>query len=114
MSGEGIDRDAILAEHGLDEVKWSSIEDHWQGVLSAAMDGDLDTHGIPDVLARYSAACARAQEERSSSVLSLDDFAEATRRISRSGDVQQTLTDMGLSLPQFLAANLHWTKRMLD
>ena len=115
MSGEGIDRDAILAEHGLDEVKWSMIEDHWQAVLSAAMDVDVDVHGIPEVLSRYSAACARAQqEERSSSVLSIDHFAEVTRRISRSHDVQKTLTDMGLTLQQFLNANLHWTKRMLE
>jgi hypothetical protein len=114
LSGEEVDRDAILAEHGLDELKWSMIEDHWQAVLSAAMDLDVETHGVPEVVSRYSAAYARAQEERSSSVLSIDHFAEATRRISRSHDVQKTLGEMGLTLPQFLKANLHWTKRMLE
>ena len=114
LSGEDVDRDAILAERGLDEAQWSLIEDHWQSVLSAAMDVDVEVHGIPEVLARYSAAYARAQEERSSTELSIDHFAEATRRISRSHDVQKTLAEMGLTLPQFLKANLHWTKRMLE
>ena len=114
LSGADVDREGILAKHGLDEVKWSLLEDHWQAVLSAAMDLDVETHGVPEVLSRYSAAYARAQEERSSAVLSIDHFAEATRRISRSRDVQQTLADMGLTLQQFLAANLHWTKRMLE
>src|SRR5438067_7421456 len=114
LSEEGVDRDALLAEHGLDELRWSMIEDHWQAVLSTAMDLDVETHGIPEIISRYSAASARAQEERASSVLSIDHFAEATRRISRSHDVQKTLTDMGLTLSQFLKANLHWTKRMLE
>lgn len=114
LSGEGIDRDAILAEHGLDEMSWSLIEDHWQSVLSVAMDVDVEQHGVPEILSRYSAAYARAQEERSSAVLSIDLFAEATRRISHSRDVPRTLADMGLTLPQFLQANLHWTKRMLE
>jgi hypothetical protein len=115
LSGEDVDRDAILAQHGLDELRWSMIEDHWQALLSAAMDVDVEIHGVPEILSRYSAAYARAQEEdRPSSVLSIDHFAEATRRISRSHDVQKTLTEMGLTLPQFLKANLHWTKRMLE
>ena len=115
LSEEGVDRDALLAEHGLDEASWSLVEDHWQAVLSAAMDVDIEeVGGVPDVLSRYSAAYARAQEERSSSVLSIDHFAEATRRISRSHDVPKTLAEMGLTLPQFLKANLHWTKRMLE
>ena len=114
LSGEGVDRDAILAEHGLDEARWAEIDEHFQQVLSAAMEVEVEEHGVPEVLSRYSSAIARAESERQSSVLSIDHFAEATRRISTSRNAQATLGEMGLTLSEFLEANLHWTKRMLE
>ena len=114
LSDESAERDAILRAHGLDEEAWEALDQDWQQVLSSAMDVDVETEGVPEVLARYSAAFVRAQQARKSAVLSIDHWALATRRISRSEDVAKTLSDLGLTLPLFLEANLHWTKRMLE
>ena len=114
LSDETADRDAVLRAHGLDEAGWEALDAQWQEVLSSAMDVDVETDGVPRILSRYSDAFVRAQHARESAVLSIDHWALATRRISRSGDVAKTLADLGLTLPQFLEANLHWTKRMLE
>jgi hypothetical protein len=108
------DRAAELRAHGLDEDGWTEVDRLWQERLSRAMDDDGD--GVPPLIAAYAEAFerARAAQAGARSVISVERFADAIREIQRRGDPQAALTRLGLTLEQFIRANEHWTRRMLD
>ena len=114
LSRDGADRAAILGAHGLDESDWETVEAYWQSRLSTAMDGDLEQEGVPEVLSQYSAAFAQAHAAQSDGdVVSLERFAEATRHMANTSDVQQSLKQLGMTLSEFLKANQHWCVKMV-
>ncbi len=108
------DRERVLAARGLDEDRWAEIDARWQDRLSRAMDEESD--GVPPLVAAYAAAFerARAAQRRDAAVISIERFAEATREIQRRGDPTAALAHVGVSLQEFLRANEHWTRRMLE
>jgi hypothetical protein len=114
LADPACDRDALLAAHGLDEATFASLDGAAQEQLSRAMDTDDD--GVPPLLAAYAEAFARARARLAvdAGVLPIERFGDATREISRRGDPLPTLTRLGISLADFLRANEHWTRRMLE
>ena len=95
-----VDREAVLAARGLDEAAFAEIDRACQDALSRAMEADDD--GVPPLLAA------------DAGVISIERFGDATREISRRGDPVPTLGRLGISLADFLRANEHWTRRMLE
>jgi len=109
-----VDREAVLAARGLDEAAFAEIDRACQDALSRAMEADDD--GVPPLLAAYAEAFgrARARLAADAGVISIERFGDATREISRRGDPVPTLGRLGISLADFLRANEHWTRRMLE
>lgn len=105
-------REALLAEHGLDEAAWAEIDEAWQERLSRAMDEEGD--GVPEVVAAYAEAFAQAKQPAPGAALTLERFAEATREIQRRGDPAAALARLGIALSAYLEANAHWTRRMIE
>ncbi len=126
----GLERDAALRAHGLDEASWQALEDAWQARFDAEPDdevdldlddarlesADLEAHaGPPALLTRFAEAFARAQRALSSrDVSSFDDFLEVTRAIRRGDDLRALLERKGLTLADFLRAQREHTARMLE
>jgi hypothetical protein len=110
-AGEG--RAAVLAAHGLDEVRWQAIDDLWQARLSDAMDQGTDEVPVSPFLEAFSHAMDRAQRD-DSPVMTLERFAEATRAIGREGEVTQTLRRLHVTPDEYLRANAYWTRRMTE
>jgi hypothetical protein len=107
-------REEVLRDHGLDEAGWTAIDAVWQERLSRAMDDDGDA--VPPLVAAYAAAFerARAALRRGSRVLSIEQYADATREIQRRGDPTGVLSQLGFTLTDFLRASEYWTRRMID
>jgi hypothetical protein len=107
------DRAAVLGSHGLDEEGWAALDEHFQDRLGRAMN---DADGLPPLVAAYAEAFARARaaiaEDRG--VISIERFADATREIRRRGEPLPALAHVGVTLDEFLRANEHWTRRMLE
>lgn len=114
LADPACDRGALLAAHGLDEASFAEIDRACQDALSRAMEGDDD--GVPKLLAAYAEAFARARARlaKDAGLITIERFGDATREISRRGDPMPTLSRLGISLPDFLRANEHWTRRMLE
>jgi hypothetical protein len=110
----GGDAGEVLARWGLDDASFTSVEEHYQGELSKAMDATDD--GVPPLVAEYAAAFAAARAEQPSSDarprLDLDEFARATRAIQRKGDAVSALRELGIEVGDYLAASQHWTPRI--
>ena len=108
------DRAAVLATHGLNEEGYAALDRHFQDRMSRAMDDDHD--GVPPLVAAYAEAFerARAALRRDQDVISIERYADATREIQRRGDPLPALSRVGISLEQFIRANEHWTRRMLE
>lgn len=113
LADGGRDREAVLAENGLDEESWAALDRYWQDQLSAALDEEVD--GVPPLIAAYAAAFerARAAAREGEKILSIEKFADATREIQRRGDPVAALSHVGVSLADFLRANEHWTRKMI-
>ncbi|MFT3770312.1 MAG: hypothetical protein QM820_33205 [Minicystis sp.] len=109
-----VDRAAVLAARGLDEDAWDAIDDAWQTRLSEADDAHGDADGVPPLVAAHAEAFARAQRARVREVLPFERFVKAARELRRGGDLQSTLKRLELTLDTYLAAQAHWTARLLE
>jgi hypothetical protein len=101
--------DEVLHDHGLDEARWSAIDEAWQERLSAALDDESDS-GVPEILSAYAQAYARAQRASAAGMLSLAQFTDIVRRIQATGDLQEALAKLGVSMADFLLASEHWNR----
>ena len=110
------DRDAILAERGFTEDDWEQIDDAWQERLSEAVDAMGDADAVPPLVQEHSEAFAKAQAERVSpgAPLDLERFIAITLDIQRGHEVQYALKRNGTTLHDYLRAEQHWLKRMMD
>jgi hypothetical protein len=109
------DRGAILAQNGLDEAAWETVDQLWQTRLSEAIDAYGEEEGVPPLVAAFSAAFARAQATGAPEVLPFPRFVEATRALMRGeADPNATLKRFGVSLAEYLRAQQHWTRAMAE
>jgi hypothetical protein len=111
------DRDALLAEHGLDEDGWDELDDAWQARLSEDADATGEQDAVPPLVKEHAEAFARAQAERVSAgePLSFERFIQITHDIQRAGsDVKYVLQKNGTTLHEYLRAEQHWLRRMMD
>jgi len=108
------DRAAVLAAHGLDEDAWDALDERWQDRLSAAEEAHGDADGVPPLVAAHAEAFVRAQRARVREVLPFERFLAATRALRRGGDLAATLKRLDLTLETYLAAQAHWTARVLE
>jgi hypothetical protein len=107
-----VDRRAVLAARGLDEDAWEALDDAWQARLEAADAADDD--GVPPLIAAHAEAFARAQRARVGEILPFERFVAAARELRRGGDLASTLRRLELTLDTYLAAQGHWTARLLE
>ena len=114
LSDPRVDRAAALAARGLDEDAWDEIDDAWQARLSEAEAEDATSDGVPPLVAAHAEAFARAQRARVRDVLPFERFVTAARALRRGGDLASTLRRLDLTLDAYLAAQAHWTARMLE
>lgn len=102
------ERARILAEHGLDEAGWGTIDDIWQARLSEAEPANEDA--IPPLVATYAQAFAQAQQETiSPAVLSLEVYLDITKALGQGKPPDQTFTRFSTTLGEYLQAHRHWT-----
>lgn len=116
LAEPGADRDAILAEVGLDEESWEQLDDAWQARLSEATELIGDEESVPPLVKEHADAFAEAQAERASLVptLSFDRFIEVTLEIQRGQEPQHVLKRTGTTLHDYLRAQQHWLKEMMS
>ena len=110
------DRAAILAEHGLDEDGWDAIDDAWQERLSEAVDAMGDEETVPFLVKEHAEAFAAAQaaRTRAGDPMPMERFVEVTLDIQRGQDVQHVLQRNGTTLHDYLRAQQHWLKKMME
>lgn len=110
------DRPAILTEHGLDEDTWDALDDAWQARLSAAVDEMGDAETVPLLVKEHADAFAAAQAERVSpgAPLTFERFVEITHELQRGQDVQHVLKRNQTTLHDYLRAEQHWLRVMMD
>lgn len=110
------DRVALLAERGLDEDAWDEIDDLWQTRLSEAIEvlGEVDT--VPPLVQEHAEAFAKVQAARvaTGAPLSFERFIEVTRELQRGHDIQHVLKRNGTTLHDYLRAEQHWLKQMMN
>src|SRR5439155_19594032 len=104
-------RAEVLARHGLDEDRWTAIDDHWQDRLSEAMDEEGD--GVAQLISDYAAAYEAAQRGLAPRI-TIEQFARVTRLFSASGDVRAALVKVGVTLADYVRASEHWSRRMAE
>jgi hypothetical protein len=108
LASAGDARAAVLTRLGLDEERWDAIDTYWQDRLSEAMDADDD--GVHPLVSIYAAAYEAAQ--RSLAPISLEQFAEVTRLLHASGDLQASLSRVGVTLAEYVRGSEHWSRRI--
>lgn len=113
LADGALPRAIVLAERGLGEAEWAAIDERWQAELSGALEEEHE--GVPPLVAAYAEAFerARAARRRVKEILPLERFADATREIQLRGDPLAALAHLGIALGDYLAANEHWTPRIL-
>jgi len=111
LAQDGVDRDALLAEHGLDEDRWDAVDDVWQEELSRALDRPGDD--VPDMWLRYAGAFSRAQRDAPARVLSVELFGACTRVLQGARDPRLALEKMGVTLTEYLKANQIWSPQIV-
>ena len=114
LAEPGADRAAVLGARGLTEGGWTALDALFQDRLERAMNEEAE--GVPPLIAAYAEAfaLARATLHRDRGVISIERFADATREIRRRGDPLPALAQVGVTLDEFLRANEHWTRRILE
>jgi hypothetical protein len=105
------DREALLAEHGLDEERWESVESAWYERLAAAEEGQRDEDGPPPILVAWAEAWARAHHERGT-VLPFERYVEISKALAHGRDVAGMLARFGIDLAVYLASHQHWAQQM--
>ncbi|MEZ4300519.1 MAG: hypothetical protein R3B70_36590 [Polyangiaceae bacterium] len=110
------DREALLAEHGLDEDAWDELDDAWQARLSDALEAAGDSDSVPLLIKEHADAFAEAQAARvrPGPPLSIDRFIEVTLEIQRGQDIRHVLPRNKTTLHDYLRAQQHWLKQMMD
>lgn len=116
LAEPGADRDALLAEHGLTEDAWDEIDDAWQARLSEAIDAMGDADAVPPLVQEHAEAFAKAQAERVTpgDPLPFERFVAVTLDVQRAHDVEHVLQRNGTTLHDYLRAQQHWLKVMMD
>ncbi|MBK8253736.1 MAG: hypothetical protein IPK82_13850 [Polyangiaceae bacterium] len=116
LSEPDANRDALLAEHGLDEDSWDLLDDVWQARLSEAMEAFADVDSMPVIVKEHADAfaAAQAQAAQKNALLSLDRFIEITREIQRTNDVRHVLSRCQTTLHDYLRAEQFWLKKMME
>jgi hypothetical protein len=103
-------RDALLAEHGLDEDAWDALDDAWQAELSRSLEAESDD--LPAEVIAYADAFARAQRDAPGRLLSIELFAACTRALRGARDPKRALEKQGVTLGEYLKANQHWSPQL--
>jgi hypothetical protein len=116
LADPAADRRAILAARNLDEAGWDAIEDLWQARLDESTDAHGDVEGIPALVAAHAEALAHAHAARGrgAAAISFEHFAAVARALARGEDAHALLARMGATLDEYLAAQKHWTERMIE
>ena len=111
LAEPNVDRNAILGEHGLDEVSFAELEAHWLQRLEEAEDAHGSADGAPALLVRYAHALGRAQAQRAKGAMAIEKYAEITRALGSGRDTAQLLERYGTTLSTYLNAHAYWTGR---
>jgi hypothetical protein len=111
LAAAGKARTDVLARHGLDEERWATVDTHWQERLSDALDDETD--GVPELLAAYTSAYEAAQRALAPPI-PLEQFAQVTRLLQASGDVQAALAKVGVTMAAYARGSEHWTRQMAE
>lgn len=120
LSEPEADREAILAENGLDEDAWEALDEAWQAQLSAEEDAAADDAGVPPLVLVYAEAFAaeqaRLQATRAASrpVLAFEAFVKITQEMQRGDDPANLMKRHRLAVADFIAAERHWMKQMMN
>lgn len=112
LAQAGDRREAVLAEHGLDEESYDALEDTWLARLARAEEEHGDQPGVPALVAAHAEAFANALRREGNAVLSFERYAEVTRAVARGADVANVLERFCISLAAYLQAHQHWTLRL--
>jgi hypothetical protein len=104
-------RAQVLTSHGLDEARWRRIDARWQEELSRALD-DVG-EGVPALVSMYASAYAQAQRSLGAPI-SIERFAEVTRLVQASGDLQAALARVGITMADYARASEHWSPRLAE
>jgi hypothetical protein len=111
LAAAGNARAEVLARHQLDEDGWDEIDTYWQDRLSAALDGTED--GAPALVSSYAAAYEAAQSAQAPAI-TLEQFARVTRLLQASGDLQASLSRVGVSLADYVRGSEHWSGQIAE
>lgn len=103
------DREAILADHGLDEDGWQRIDDAWTERLAQADEAHGDRDGVPPLVLAHANAFAAAQRERAGALLTFDRYVEITRALQRGRDIAAVLERFSIDLATYLNTHQHFT-----
>lgn len=109
LAAAGEARADVLAAHGLDEDRWSTIDTHWQDRLSEALDDESD--GAPPLIAAYASAYEAAQRSLSP-LIPLEQFAQVTRLLHATGDLRAALARTGVAFSDYVRGSEHWSRQI--
>jgi hypothetical protein len=114
LATAGDRRDALLAEHGIDDDAWDVIEELWSVRLEAAETAHGDADGVPPLLEKYANAFSRAQlaSLANADVMPLEKYAAITRSLQRGLDMPQLFIRHDTSLESYLHSHSHWSVRL--
>jgi hypothetical protein len=103
-------RASILAQHGLDELRWVDVEKTWLlRVAASALRGDVSLAEDLD-RATLSAQAALGPTEPTRP---LDEYAAICARVESGADVALVLADARLSLGDWARLQRAWTARLV-
>ena len=109
LSHPEADREALLAEHGLDEEGFQRVEEAWSDRLTAAEEAHGDRDGIPPLVLAHAKAFAAAQREQAGALLSFERYVEITRALQRGRDIATVLDRFSTDLATYLTSHHHFT-----
>ena len=112
LSRPDADREALLAEHGLDEESWQLVEDVWSERFTRAEEAHDDQDGVPPLVLAHANAFAAAQREQAGALLAFDRYVEVTRALQRGHDIATVLERFAIDLATYLASHQHWTVKL--
>lgn len=109
MFAAGDARNDVLARNGMDEAAWEEADAAWQARLSAALDEPGD--GVSPLISAYAAAYEAAQRALGPPI-TLERFAEVTRRLKLGASLQAALGKAGVTLQGYVRGSEHWSPRI--
>lgn len=113
LAAAGENRNGVLARRGFDEASWETIDEFWQDRLSASLEENTldDDNPASALVSAYTAAYASAQRALAPPI-SLEQFARMTRLLQASGDLNASLSKVGITLAEYTRASDHWAREM--